>query len=50
MKKVASILAVALFTLGMFAAAINTIAPDFSDITTAVASDDDHTERDERDG
>ncbi|WP_298486413.1 hypothetical protein [uncultured Maribacter sp.] len=50
MKKVASILAVALFTLGMFATAVSTIAPEFSDISNAIASDDHHQDRDERDG
>lgn len=48
MKKVASILAVAIFTLGMFATAINSMDQDFSDITTAVASDREHGESDDR--
>ena len=48
MKKVAGILAVALFTLGMFATAINTVSQDFSDENTAVASDRECAAKDER--
>ncbi|WP_291864133.1 hypothetical protein [Maribacter sp.] len=40
MKKVASIVAVALFTLGMFATAVNTGDSDWSDLANAVACDD----------
>ncbi len=48
MKKVSGILAVAVFMLGMLATTFNTNNNDFSDLTTAMASDDDYTEPDER--
>ncbi|WP_299432676.1 hypothetical protein [uncultured Maribacter sp.] len=51
MKKVASILAVALFTLGMFATAfVSTQEEDFTNITNALANDVGDDQREGRDG